>query len=90
MTSIIDRIFLAHPRSIDESYAEHAATAFGFGARMTLGGIACMVHAIIPALFADRASRTVGGLERTMRERAATRRPQPGHAMAEHDFAWVI
>lgn len=90
MTGLIDRIFLAHPRSISEGYREHAATAFGFGARMAAGGVACMVHAIVPALFADTASRTVGGLEATMRARAATRRPQPGHAMADHSFAWVI
>jgi hypothetical protein len=90
MTSLFDRIFIAHPRSIDESYAEHARTAFGFGWRMTTGGLACMVHALIPALFTDTASRTVGGLERTMRERAANRRPAPGHAMADHEFAWVI
>ncbi len=90
MANLIDRLFLAHPRSLSESYGEHATTAFGFGARMTAGGIACMVHAVVPALFADTASRTVGGLESTMRARAATRRPQPGHAMADHEFAWVI
>ena len=27
---MFDRIFLSHPRSIGESYPEHAATAFGF------------------------------------------------------------
>lgn len=90
MTSLFDRIFIAHPRSIDESYGEHARTAFGFGWRMATGGLACMIHAVIPALFTDTASRTVGGLERTMRERAANRRPAPGHAMADHEFAWVI
>lgn len=88
--SIIDRIFIAHPRSIDESYGEHFVTALGFGWRMAAGGIACMVHAVVPALFTDAASKTVGGLEQTMRERAASRTPQPGHAMADHEFAWVI
>ncbi len=90
MANPFDQIFLAHPRSIGESYGDHAVTAFGFGARMAAGGVGCMIHALIPALFTDTASRTVGGLEATMRERAATRMPQPGHAMADHEFAWVI
>lgn len=88
--SIIDRILFAHPRSIDESYGEHFVTALGFGWRMAAGGIACMVHAIVPALFTDAASKTVMGLEATMRARAANRKPVPGQANADHEFAWVI
>jgi hypothetical protein len=88
--TIIDRIFLAHPRSIGEGYGEHFITALGFGWRMATGGLACMVHALVPALFADTASRTILTLEATMRARAATRKPAPGHAMADHEFAWVI
>lgn len=90
MAKSLDRILFQHPRSIGESYGEHARTAFGFGWRMTKGGAACMVHAVIPALFVDTASRTVMDLETTMRERAAGRRPDPEHALADHEFAWVI
>ncbi len=90
MTSLIDRIFLSHPRSIGESFAEHFVMAFGFGARMAVAGLACMIHAIIPSLFADTASRTVLTLEGVMRARAKGRLPSRDHAMADHEFAWVI
>ena len=66
---MIDRLFHAHPRSVGESYAEHAATAAGFGFRMILGGAACVVHAIFPNLFARTASDTVKNLYAQMKAR---------------------
>ena len=54
--------FLKHPRSLGETYAGHFSTAFAFGARMVAGGLACIVHAICPALFERTASRTVAAL----------------------------
>jgi hypothetical protein len=56
---MIERLFLAHPRTVGESYREHAATAAGFGAAMVVGGLACLVHAVVPALFVRTASDTV-------------------------------
>ncbi|MEI9851874.1 MAG: DUF6356 family protein [Sphingomonas sp.] len=56
---MIDRLFLSHPRSVGESYGEHAATAARFGAAMIVGGLACLVHALVPALFVRTASNTV-------------------------------
>lgn len=90
MTKLIDRLFFDHPRSVGESYAEHLAMAFGFGWRMAVAGIACMIHALLPAVFANTASRTVLELEGVMRDRAKGRLPARDHAMAEHEFAWVI
>lgn len=66
---MIDRLLLRHPRSIGESYGEHFGTAFGFGVRMIVGGAACIVHAIVPALFERKASDTVKGLYATMKSR---------------------
>jgi hypothetical protein len=42
MSRMISRLFTDHPRAIGETYGEHARTAWSFGWRMTLGGIACM------------------------------------------------
>lgn len=56
---MIDRIFLSHPRSVGESYAEHARTAGRFGATMVVGGVACLVHALVPAIFKRTASDRV-------------------------------
>ena len=66
---MIDRIFLSHPRSVGESYGEHAATAMRFGATMVVGGVACMVHAVLPTLFTRTASNTVKTLYGRMKSR---------------------
>ncbi len=88
--SIIDRLFTAHPRSIGESYAEHLAMAFGFGWRMAVAGVGCMIHALLPSVFPNAASRTVIALEGVMRARAKGRIAPRDHALAYHEFAWVI
>jgi len=66
---MFDRLFLHHPRSVGESYREHARTAAGFGAAMVVGGAACLVHAVLPTLFARTASDTVKRLYAQMRAR---------------------
>ena len=65
--------FTAHPTSVGETYAEHCRFAFRFGVRMTLGGIAAMIHALLPFLFITTASRTLDELNalRTRGARAA-------------------
>ena len=72
---MIDRIFLSHPRSVGESYVTHAATAFGFGARMIGGGIACLVHGLVPALFPRTARRSTAGCGRASPFTSSARRP---------------
>ncbi len=62
--------FTRHPTEIGESYGAHLASASGFGLRMTLGGIACMIHAVVPFLFVHTASRTMDRLHRRMTKRA--------------------
>ncbi len=59
---MIDRIFLEHPRHVDESYLEHAAFAGKFSATLLLAAMAAAVHAVIPCLFEKTASRIVAGL----------------------------
>ena len=45
---ILDRLFLAHPRTVGESYLEHCAFAFRIGSRLLLAGSAALVHAAVP------------------------------------------
>lgn len=88
---MIDRYFLRHPRSVGETYAEHAATAFGFGFRMIGGGIAAVVHGVIPALCTRTASNTVKALYDRMRSRqpAFAERP-PAHRQPEWQLEYEI
>lgn len=71
---MIGRLFLDHPRSVGESYGEHAAVAVRFGAALVVAGAACFVHAAIPALFPRTASGAVKRLYGELRAR------QPGLA----------
>ena len=51
--------FTAHPASVGESYGEHLGFATRIGARMMLGGLACMLHGLLPFLFTRTGSRTI-------------------------------
>jgi hypothetical protein len=62
-------LFTEHPRSVGETYLEHLSSAGGFGVRMTLGGVACLVHAILPFLFTGTGSRTMRRLNRELSAR---------------------
>lgn len=66
---MIDRLFRAHPRTVGESYIEHAAIAGRFGGEMVVGGVACIVHAVVPAFFERTASETVKRLYGRMKAR---------------------
>lgn len=55
----MNRLFNEHPNSVGESYGEHMGVAFGFGWRMVLAGLACLVHAVLPFLFVKTGSRTI-------------------------------
>jgi hypothetical protein len=59
---MIDRIFLSHPRKVEESYFEHAAFAARFSGRLLLAAGAAAVHAVIPCLFEKTASRITADL----------------------------
>ena len=55
--------FTAHPTSVNETYWQHLAFALRFGIKMTLGGVAAMLHAIFPFLFVATAGRLCDELQ---------------------------
>ena len=67
------RLFLEHPRSIGESYLEHQRRALGFGWSLFLAALACVVHALVPALFVHTGSSAVTRLHERMVLHRATR-----------------
>jgi len=69
--------FTSHPASVGETYGEHCMFAFGFGARMMLGGAAAMIHAVFPFLCVTSGSRTLDELN-AMRARGARKAAVPG------------
>jgi Family of unknown function (DUF6356) len=68
---MLARLFQDHPKSLGMSWAEHGAGAVVIGARMVGAGLACIVHAVVPALFTQTAGRTIMSLHDHMISRKA-------------------
>lgn len=60
------RAFTEHPASVGETYGQHLVHASAFGARMVCGGIACMLHGLLPFLLVRTGSRQVARLHDRM------------------------
>ena len=68
--------FTAHPNSVGESYLEHGLFACRYGAKMTAGGVAALLHGVFPFLFQATGSRITRELAASLEEsraRAAAR-----------------
>jgi hypothetical protein len=59
---MIDELFFKHPRSVGESYLEHAAMALSFAARLFAAAIACLIHAVVPGVCQRTGSRIIAEL----------------------------
>ena len=66
---MLDRLLFDHPKDIGETYPEHAGHAFTIGFKLIAAGCACLVHALLPALFVRTASNTVNGIVALMNSR---------------------
>ena len=73
---MLDRLFFAHPRSVDEGYLDHQRTAFGFAGALLLAAAACTAHGLCPALCEKTGSTMVRRLyERMVTHRRTARAP---------------
>jgi hypothetical protein len=66
---LLSKIFLEHPRSVGETYHQHFACATHYGFRLTVAGLACLIHAVAPSLFKDAASGVVMRMSRELADR---------------------
>lgn len=64
------RLFVDHPRSVEESYLEHMGVSASFGSAMLLGALACFVHAVVPGV----CTRTGSSIVDTLHTRMVTQR----------------
>jgi Family of unknown function (DUF6356) len=59
---VLVKVFLDHPQSLHETYWQHQRRALHFGSSMIAAGVACIIHALVPALFVRTASTTLQSL----------------------------
>jgi hypothetical protein len=62
----MDVSFTKHPHAVGETYGEHFAMASSFGVAMLIGGLACLVHAVLPFLCTSTGSGTIRRLHDRM------------------------
>jgi len=86
------KLFTDHPASVGESYGEHLVMASGFGLRMVAGGIACLLHGLLPFLFVKTGSMQIAVLhERMVTNRRRKPLPAPpAGAMRPAQLDFVI
>jgi hypothetical protein len=87
------RCLTAHPASVGETYFGHLRFALWFGASMVSGGLACMVHGLLPFCLTTAGSRRVRVLHAVL-ERHPARRAMPrtadDTALGDAQFNWSI
>ena len=59
---MLNKIFLEHPRSVDETYFQHMVFASALSAKLLFAAFAALVHAVIPILFEKTASALIADL----------------------------
>ncbi|MGF7153602.1 DUF6356 family protein [Novosphingobium gossypii] len=70
------KLFVDHPKSVDESYGEHWYVATRFGVLMIGAGLAAIVHGLVPGLLTRTGSEIVKKLYGEMRNRTPRRRSE--------------
>lgn len=84
---MFNRLFVDHPKSVDESYIEHFGVASKFGVTMIWGGLGALVHAVIPGWCITTGSDTIQRLNKIMVEQ----RRAKGQAVTQMSTVdWVI
>jgi len=63
---MLRKMFTEHPESVDETYSEHLLSATLFALRMMAGGLACLIHGLLPFLFVQTGSSTIDDLHDRM------------------------
>ena len=56
---MISKVFLDHPRSVDETFGQHFIFAFGFSMTLFIAAFAALLHAFIPVACEKTASTMI-------------------------------
>ncbi len=81
---MLERWFLSHPRAVGETYLEHMGAATRFALALLIAGLACLLHALVPALCVRTGSRAIERLhDKMVRNRRTTKTPSAPETPAQ-------
>ena len=63
---MFNRLFTAHPKSVNETYTEHFVHAITFSIKLQMAAVVCFIHALVPGLFVKTGSRLITELHHKM------------------------
>jgi len=69
MRQFIQKTFIQHPHSVDETYFEHLVFALKSSGTLFLAAIAALIHAFIPCACEKTASQKINELHTRMHNR---------------------
>lgn len=69
---MIAKLFLDHPRSVNESYFEHFLFAMRFSILLFAAACAALVHAVLPFMFEKTASSLIKKMYQNIESRSRT------------------
>tara|TARA_B110000240_G_C13455051_1_gene434201 strand:+ start:1231 stop:1497 length:267 start_codon:yes stop_codon:yes gene_type:complete len=56
---MLKKLFIDHPRSVDETYIQHFFTAMSFSTKLFKAAVACFIHALVPGLCIKTGSKAI-------------------------------
>ena len=59
MSKLIDYLFLSHPRDNGMTYGEHLYRAWSLSYQMLKGGVALLIHGVVPRFFQKTGTETI-------------------------------
>ena len=69
MPTLLKKLFINHPSTVNESYGEHFFFATSFAFWLAYAAFAALIHALVPALFETTAGRVINRLHDRVHKR---------------------
>ncbi len=83
------KLFVDHPRAVNETYGEHWLVANRFGVLMILAGLGAILHGFIPGLMTRTGSNMIRKLHGEMTNRQP-RVPAPAKPSPQPRAEWQL
>lgn len=65
---MLKRLFIDHPKAVNETYMQHFCTSMSFSMKLLKAAAACFIHALVPGLCIKTGSKAITELHVRMVE----------------------